>query len=81
MQTLDRLRILAARELSLDGATLEMQTPLASLNIDSLALVDFIFKVEEEFDIRVPDERISNMRTIGDLERSISDLLPATPES
>jgi acyl carrier protein len=81
MQTLDRLRILAARELFLDGATLELKTPLASLNIDSLALVDFIFKVEGEFGISVPDERISSMRTIGDLERSISELLPATPES
>jgi len=81
MHTLDRLRTLAARELSLDGAALELQTPLSSLHIDSLALVDFIFKVEEEFGIRVSDERISNMRTIGDLERSISDLLPAAPES
>ena len=81
MHTLDRLRILAARELSLDGPALELQTPLSSLHIDSLALVDFIFKVEEEFGIRVSDERISNMRTIGDLERSISELLPATPES
>lgn len=81
MHTLDRLRTLAARELSLDGAALELQTPLSSLHIDSLALVDFIFKVEEEFGIRVSDERISNMRTIGDLERSISELLPATPES
>ena len=81
MHTLDRLRTLAARELSLDGAALELQTPLSSLHIDSLALVDFIFKVEEEFGIRVSDERVSNMRTIGDLERSISELLPATPES
>jgi acyl carrier protein len=81
MHTLDRLRILAARELSLDGAALELQTPLSSLNIDSLALVDFIFKVEGEFGIRVPDERISSMRTIGDLERSITELLPAASES
>ena len=81
MEVLDRLRALAAREFSLDGSALDPETPLASLHIDSLAFIDFMFKVETEFDIRVPDERISRMRTIGDLERSVCELVAATPQT
>jgi acyl carrier protein len=81
MQVLDRLKALAARELSIDSAVLDLQTPLTALHIDSLAFVDFMFKVEQEFGIRVPDERISSMRTIGDLERSVAELLPASSET
>lgn len=81
MHVLDRLRTLAAREFSLDGTALDPQMPLSSLHIDSLAFVDFMFKVETEFGIRVPDERIGKMRTIGDLERAVTELVPATPEA
>ena len=81
MDVIDRLKALAARELSLDTSGFEAQTPLSELHIDSLAFVDFMFKVEEEFGIRVPDARVTGMRTIGDLERSISELLAAAPQS
>ena len=81
MDVLDRLRALAARELSLDTSGFEPRTPLTELHIDSLACVDFLFKVEQEFGIRVPDSRVTTLRTIGDLERSISELLPGAPQS
>ena len=81
MEVIDRLRALAAKEFSMDQAALDPETPLASLHIDSLAFIDFMFKVESEFDIRIPDELISSMRTIGDLERSVCELVAATPQS
>jgi acyl carrier protein len=79
MDVLDQLRALAARELAVDTSKFELQTPLAELHIDSLAFVDFLFKVEEEFGIRVPDSRVTDMKTVGDLEHSISELLAAAP--
>ena len=81
MEVIDRLRALAAKEFSIEQSALDPDTPLASLHIDSLAFIDFMFKVESEFDIRVPDDLIGNMRTIGDLERSVCELVAATPES
>ena len=81
MTVLDRLRALAARELSLDTTGFEPRTPLTELHIDSLAFVDFLFKVEEEFGVRVPDSGVSGLRTIGDLERSIAELLPSAHQS
>ena len=81
MDVKDRLKALAAKELAIDTSAFEPQTPLADLHIDSLAFVDFLFKVEEEFGIRIPDASATSMRTIGDLERSISELLSGAPQS
>jgi acyl carrier protein len=80
MDVLDRLRALAERELSVDTSAFEAGTPLSELHIDSLAFVDFLFRVEEEFGIRIPEARASGMRTIGDLERSVSELLSSAPQ-
>jgi acyl carrier protein len=49
MDTLERLRELAAKELAIDPGALDPAAPLDSLGIDSLMLIDFMFKVEEEF--------------------------------
>jgi acyl carrier protein len=81
MDVIDRLRALAAKELAIDTSSFEAQTPLTDLHIDSLAFVEFLFKVEEEFGIRIPDTQAMNMRTIGDLEQSISGLLSGAPQS
>lgn len=81
MDTLDRIRALAAKELAVDTSAFEAQTPLSDLHIDSLAFVEFLFKVEEEFGVRIPDELATNMRTIGDLERSVAELLAGAPQS
>ena len=81
MDVLDRLRKLAAQELAVDTSRFDPDTQLSELHIDSLAFVDFMFKVEEEFGVRVPDASVTAMRTLGDLERSISELVAATPQS
>jgi acyl carrier protein len=79
MDVLNQLKAVAARELAVDTSTFEPQTPLADLHIDSLAFVDFLFKVEEEFGVRVPDSSVTDMKTVGDLERAISELVAAAP--
>jgi acyl carrier protein len=81
MDVLARLRALAAQELSIDASAFEPQTQLSELHIDSLAFVDFLFKVEEEFNIRIPDALASSMRTVGDLERSVNELLSGAPQT
>ena len=37
------------------------------LGADSLETVDLIMKLEQEFDIEIPDEEIENIRTVGEL--------------
>ncbi len=55
MDTLERLKALAAREFSIDPASLDAAAPLDTLGIDSLSFIDFMFKVEQEFGVSVSD--------------------------
>lgn len=36
------------------------------LEIDSLTMVEVVVACEERFDVRIPDEALENMKTVGD---------------
>ena len=58
-----------------NGLTLSEQTDISSdLEIDSVAVLDFIMEVEDEYDISFPMNRISEIRTIGELVEAIEEL-------
>ncbi len=44
------------------------------LGLDSLAIMDFIFDLEDSFDISIPMERIAEVQTVADLAKAISTL-------
>lgn len=46
----------------------------ADLEIDSVAVLDFIMEVEDEYDVSLPMDRISEIRTIGELVDAIGQL-------
>ena len=41
-----------------DAAKIEPATTLEQLGLDSLALMEFVFAVEDRFDVRIPEERL-----------------------
>lgn len=43
------------------------ESALADLGVDSMSLVDLLFKLEREFDIAIPDEALPRILTVGDL--------------
>lgn len=56
------------RKFAPPGAALEPGTELAAdLNIDSVAAMDLIMEIEDRFDIDVPINQVSDLRTLGDL--------------
>jgi len=54
MDTAQRVTAILAEQALLDPSDLRPDTRLADLGIDSLALVESIFAIEEAFDISVP---------------------------
>ena len=54
------------------------QTPIADLGIDSFAVVEIIYEVEEKLGIEVPfnanDNPLANMKTVGDLIDAVKRL-------
>jgi acyl carrier protein len=75
MDTLARIKQLAAKEFSIDPDALDPNAALDSLGIDSLSLIEFMFKVEEEFGISVSGEELKAIKTLADLERHVGSAL------
>ena len=77
MDTLGRIRQLAAKEFSINPDGLDPNAPLDRLGIDSLSFIEFMFKVEEEFGVSVSDEDLKTIKTLSDLERHVAAALTA----
>ncbi len=55
------------------GVELKPETEIAAeLNIDSVAVMDFIMEVEDAFDIDIPLNVLSETHTMSDLVRVVS---------
>ena len=77
MDTLARIKELAAKEFSIDPAGLDPNAPIDSLGIDSLSFIEFMFKIEEEFGVSVSDEELKRIRNLADLERHVAAAIAA----
>lgn len=42
------------------------------LGADSLAIVELVLALEEEFGIKIPDDQVDNIKTVGDAVEFIS---------
>jgi len=52
-----------------DAALLRPEAALDQLGLDSLALMEFVFAVEDRFDVRIPEERLDPREAGVTLER------------
>ena len=39
---------------------------VADLDVDSLSMVEIVVAAEEKFGVRIPDDQVKNLRTVGD---------------
>jgi acyl carrier protein len=81
MDTLERIKELAIRELALDPGKMDPKAPLDSLGVDSLTFIEFMFKVEDEFGVKVSDEDLRSIKCLADLERHVAASLEAAGKS
>jgi len=77
MDTLARIKDMAAKEFSIDPAGLDPAAPLDTLGVDSLSFIEFMFKIEEEFGVSVSDDDLKSIKTLADLERHVGAALVA----
>ena len=78
MDTLARIKDLAIKDLALDAGKLDYKAPLSDLGVDSLTFIEFMFKVEDEFGVKVSDEDLRSIKCLADLERHVAASLQAT---
>ena len=71
----DKIKEIIVEQLNIDdGAFINLVTNLQEdLDADSLDAVEIIMNIEEEFDIKVDDDELENIKTIGDIVKYIEN--------
>jgi acyl carrier protein len=68
MDYFDRVVQIIAEELNIEPDELTMETHITDdLNADSLDAMEVILKIEEEFDVEIPDDIVQTIQTIADV--------------
>lgn len=71
-----RVKEIIVEELSVDGDQVTEDAAFVDdLGADSLDTVELVMKLEEEFDIEIPDEDAANIRTVGDAVKYLEEHL------
>ena len=70
-----------AKSKSIPADTISLASTFDELNIDSLDTINISFEVEEAFNIEIPDEALSTLRTVGDMVQGVTKLTAATPST
>ena len=66
-EVLEGLAEIVAEETGLDAADVQNEKSFTDdLDIDSLSMMTIVTLAEEKFDVRIPDEEVKNLVTVGD---------------
>jgi acyl carrier protein len=55
---------------------LRSETVIASLGMDSVAVMELVSYFEEKLAVRIPDEELSRIKTVRDLRDAVAKLAP-----
>ena len=66
------LREAVAFQLCIEPNTIKDESDLIELGADSLDIVELIMEIEEEYDILIPDDKITTSLTFGGLKALIN---------
>ena len=68
----EKIRAIIAEQLNVGEAQILLETHLMKdLEADSLAAVEIIMAIEDEFDIEIPDEEAEKFQSIGDIVKYV----------
>ena len=71
---LEKVKAILAEQFDVEEDKITADTDLQEdLGADSLAVVDLLMSIEDEFEVEVPDEEIENIKTVGALVSYIED--------
>jgi acyl carrier protein len=71
-----RIRTALAQHLKRDVSKIRLEDSLrADLGLDSLAMIELLFKIEEAFDLEIPNDDLSKITTVGDVVTYVEERL------
>ena len=64
----EKIKSILADQFDADEDAITMETDIsADLGADSLDVVELIMSIEDEFEIQVPDDKLEDVKTVGDI--------------
>lgn len=71
----DQLKEIMVDELGIDGSEIKPESVLLSdLDINSLELMNLVMVVEEKYNIFLDEERLRDIKTVGDIVSYVAEL-------
>jgi acyl carrier protein len=74
MSAYDNIARILVDEYEVERSVISPEASMADLGLDSLMVVEFLFRVEDEFEIEVPEER-DEFATLGEAAALIDELI------
>ena len=72
----EKLREIFANQFGVDPETITESTDIVSdLGADSLDVVEMLMSLEDEYGITIEDEKVAEMKTVGDVVRCVEGLI------
>ena len=71
----DAVLEILSNELGVDRKQLTPDTRIADLNPDSLTQIEINMALEDYFNISIPDERLEQVQTVGDIFELLAEML------
>jgi acyl carrier protein len=78
--TVDVLALFQKAALEVNGKQLSgltAETVISKLGLDSVAVMELVSYFEEKLSIRMPDEDLATIQTLGDLDKLVQRLVAA----
>jgi acyl carrier protein len=75
MNTLETLVNVLVRDYGLERASIVPEAQLATVGLDSLSLLELMFKIEDNFNVKIREDTPTDFVTVGDVVRYIDDLI------
>ena len=68
-----KVQEIIAEQLELDPAKITMESSLMEdLEADSLDVIELVMAFGEEFGVKMPDEELENIKTVGDIVNALN---------
>ncbi len=74
MSSLETIQRMMSEQFDLKPEQLTPDAQLESLGIDSLSVIEFMFNIEDQFKVKLPDERVE-IKTVQDIANIVDRLV------
>jgi len=77
MSSLQTIQRMMAEQFDLKPEDLTPDAQLDSLGLDSLSVIEFMFTLEDELNIKIANDRVEDFKTVGDVADIIDKIIAA----